>query len=111
MIPVRIRRFSPTSSRLKKEPAWKRNTTCSIFLDLEHALTRKPEAAFICNPTSLHIPAAIQAARAGCHLFIEKPLSHNLEQVDELISLVESRKPEGGGRLPDAIPSLPAASA
>jgi predicted dehydrogenase len=62
-----------------------------IFPDLEQVLAEKPEAAFVCNPTSLHIPAAIRAAQAGCHLFIEKPLSHNLEQVEELISLVESR--------------------
>jgi predicted dehydrogenase len=61
-----------------------------IFPDLEQALAEKPEIAFICNPTSMHVPAAIQAARAGCNLFIEKPLSHNLEQVDDLVSLVES---------------------
>ena len=61
-----------------------------IFPNLEQALAEKPNIAFICNPTSLHVPAAVSAARAGCHLFIEKPLSHNLEQVDELVSLVES---------------------
>lgn len=61
-----------------------------IFLDLEQALAQKPEVAFICNPTSLHISMAIRAAQAGCHMFIEKPLSHSLEQVDELINLVEN---------------------
>jgi predicted dehydrogenase len=63
-----------------------------IFLDIEQALAQKPQATFVCNPSSLHIPAAIRAAREGCALFIEKPLSHNLEQVDELINLVESRR-------------------
>jgi predicted dehydrogenase len=63
-----------------------------IFPDLEQALALKPELAFICNPSSLHIPTALRLAQAGCHLFIEKPLSHNLEQVNELINLVESRK-------------------
>jgi len=62
-----------------------------IFLDLEQALAQNPEVAFICNPTSFHVPMAIRAAQAGCHLFIEKPLSNSLEQVDELIDLVESR--------------------
>jgi predicted dehydrogenase len=61
----------------------------SIFPDLEQALAEKPQAAFVCNPTSLHVPAALRAAQAGCALFIEKPLSHNLEQVNELISVVE----------------------
>jgi predicted dehydrogenase len=59
-----------------------------IFLDLQEALGQKPEVAFICNPSSMHMATAIQAAKAGCHLFIEKPLSHTLEQVDELIDLV-----------------------
>jgi predicted dehydrogenase len=61
------------------------------FLDIEQALAQKPQAAFVCNPTSLHVTAAIRAAQEDCALFIEKPLSHNLEQVDELIGLVESR--------------------
>src|ERR1700675_3569704 len=46
------------------------------FADLDDALAHKPEAAFVCNPTSLHIMTAVGIARAGCHLFIEKPLAH-----------------------------------
>jgi predicted dehydrogenase len=61
-----------------------------IFQDLELALACKPQAVFICTPTSLHLPVALRAAQAGCDLFIEKPLSHNFEKVDELIRLVES---------------------
>jgi len=61
-----------------------------IYFDLEEALTQKPEATFICNPTSLHVQAAIKAAETGSHLFIEKPLSHNLEYVGHLIELVEN---------------------
>jgi predicted dehydrogenase len=60
-----------------------------VFTDLSDALSTRPDAAFICNPTSLHLPPALAAARAGCHLFIEKPLSHTLEEVDELIGIVE----------------------
>lgn len=60
-----------------------------FYPNLELALAWKPDAIFVCNPTSLHVPTALQAAKAGCHLFIEKPLSHNLEQVEELVSLVE----------------------
>ena len=63
-----------------------------IYPELKPGLLWKPEVVFVCNPTSLHVPTALQAARAGCHLFIEKPLSHSLEQVQELIDLVESRE-------------------
>ncbi|HVM71731.1 MAG TPA: Gfo/Idh/MocA family oxidoreductase [Anaerolineales bacterium] len=62
-----------------------------VFSDVEQALAQKPQAAFICNPTSLHVPSAIRAAREGCALFIEKPLSHSLDQVEDLINLVEGR--------------------
>ena len=36
---------------------------------------------FICTPNNLHIKHTLAAARAGCHLFIEKPLSHNLKDM------------------------------
>jgi len=61
------------------------------FDDLDVALREHPDAVFVTNPSSLHLPVAMAAARAGCHLFIEKPLSHTLDGVDELIALVESR--------------------
>jgi len=63
-----------------------------VFTDLDEALARGPQVALICNPTALHMPVAIAAAKAGCHLFIEKPLSHTLEGCDELLALVKERK-------------------
>lgn len=62
-----------------------------VFRDIDQALGQKPDAVFICNPSSLHIPIAMKAAQADCHLFIEKPLSQNYEGVEELVRLVESR--------------------
>jgi len=59
--------------------------------DLEEALAQKPDVAFICTPTSLHMPPALSAARNGCHLFIEKPLSHSLDGVDELLEVVAEK--------------------
>lgn len=62
-----------------------------VFDDLDQALKRRPDLVLVCNPSSLHVPVALRAARAGCHLFLEKPLSHTLESVPELIEAVESR--------------------
>lgn len=59
---------------------------------LEEALAQKPDVAFITNPTSLHIPCAIACAKAGCHLFLEKPISDNEDQLDELIEIVKEKK-------------------
>ncbi len=63
-----------------------------IFYSLEEALAQSPDAAVIANPTSLHLPAARQALEAGCHLFMEKPLSHTLEGVDDLLRQAEERE-------------------
>lgn len=59
---------------------------------IEKGWKADPDAALIAAPTNLHIPLAVEAAKHSCHLFIEKPLSHCLEGVDELLSTVASRK-------------------
>ena len=59
--------------------------------DLEAGLARRPDAVIIATPTSMHVPVALAAVRAGSHLFIEKPLSDRLAGVEELLSIVQSR--------------------
>lgn len=60
--------------------------------NLDDALAVNPDIAFITNPTSFHIDTATACAKAGCHLFIEKPLSHSLHGVDELIAVAEKNE-------------------
>lgn len=62
------------------------------FYDLDEALAPKPDVVMVTNPTALHVPVAIKAAKAGCHLFIEKPVSHSLEDLDELSKIVQERQ-------------------
>ncbi|MDW8227736.1 MAG: Gfo/Idh/MocA family oxidoreductase [Anaerolineales bacterium] len=62
-----------------------------IYPDLDSGLGWHPDAVFICTPSSMHVPQAIQAARAGAHLFIEKPLSHTLDSIEELVAEIEKR--------------------
>lgn len=57
-----------------------------VIVDLEDGLARLPDAALICTPTHLHIELATQALQAGAHLFIEKPISHTLDGIDELVA-------------------------
>ncbi len=61
------------------------------YRSLDDALKQRPVAAFICNPTSMHVPVAKAAALAGCHIFVEKPISHNTEGLHELQRLVHAR--------------------
>jgi predicted dehydrogenase len=44
----------------------------------------RPDAVVVANPTSLHLDVAIPAAEAGCHILLEKPVSHSLERLDLL---------------------------
>src|SRR5262249_38276429 len=60
--------------------------------DLSTALARKPIAVIISNPSSLHMNVALAAARAGAHLLIEKPLSHDLNSVATLEHLVAAQR-------------------
>jgi predicted dehydrogenase len=54
--------------------------------DLEQLIRKeKPEGVFVCTPTSLHLEPATIALRNDCHVFLEKPISHNLEGVDKLL--------------------------
>jgi predicted dehydrogenase len=62
------------------------------FNRLEEALAQAPDAAFITNPNAFHLPVALAAAAAGCHLFIEKPVADRLEGTEELIRLVARQK-------------------
>ncbi|MDD4611360.1 MAG: Gfo/Idh/MocA family oxidoreductase [Patescibacteria group bacterium] len=50
------------------------------------------EVVFICNPNNLHVKAAILAAKAGCHLFIEKPLSNQMKSINILQRICQQKK-------------------
>jgi predicted dehydrogenase len=60
--------------------------------DIEKALNQQVSAVLICTPTSTHIPIALAAANRGYHLFIEKPLAHALDGIDQLIRIVREKK-------------------
>src|SRR5262245_51340604 len=62
-----------------------------VDYDLTAALARRPLAVIVANPSACHLPVALAAARAGAHLLIEKPLSHDLSGIAELEHTVDAR--------------------
>ncbi len=66
-----------------------------VETDLAAALAQKPDAVIVANPSSLHLDVAIPTAKAGCHLLLEKPISHSMERVEEL----EAAVAESGSRV------------
>ena len=61
----------------------------STFTDVERALGQRAEAVLVCSPTAYHLPQAMDAVQRGMHVFIEKPMSHSLEGIDDLINAAE----------------------
>lgn len=57
--------------------------------NLAEALAYRPRYAVISNPNARHVEVALAAAQAACHLFIEKPLSHTLDQTQQLAAVVQ----------------------
>lgn len=55
-----------------------------VETDIDKALQHQPDAVIVANPTALHLDVAIPAAEAGCHLFLEKPVSGSLDRLDQL---------------------------
>ena len=66
--------------------------TFSTITNLGAALAHKPDAVIVSNPTALHLDVAIPAAEAGCSIFLEKPISHSLDRMDELKSALKRGK-------------------
>jgi predicted dehydrogenase len=63
-----------------------------LFPTLEAALAaERYQAGFVCLPTAYHLEPALALARRGIHLFVEKPLSHTLEGIPELLDLVRQQ--------------------
>ena len=62
------------------------------FEDLEAALADGPDAVIVANPTDRHLEVALAAARGGCHLLVEKPISHTADGLEELVRTLEERE-------------------
>ena len=82
--------YKSTSLNLNKiDPKIKKK---KIYYNLDQALKEKPKVAFICNVTSLHVDVAIKCATYKCHLFVEKPISHNIKKISKLKSVIKKNK-------------------
>jgi len=56
-----------------------------VETDLAAALAHHPDAVIVANPTALHMEVALPAARAGCHLLLEKPIADRADAQVELL--------------------------
>lgn len=67
------------------------DNTYTEISDIKEISGFKIDGALITNPTSLHITTAIEIAKSGIPLFIEKPLGKNLDEIEELEKIVNEK--------------------
>ncbi|TWT85993.1 4-carboxy-2-hydroxymuconate-6-semialdehyde dehydrogenase [Posidoniimonas polymericola] len=80
----------PDQSRLAKAAASAGVGERDAVTDLRRLLDRSDiDAVVIATPDHWHAPAAILACRAGKHVYVEKPVSHNFRESQLLIQAAD----------------------
>lgn len=62
------------------------------FLDIDSALAASPDFVFICTYPSSHLKIANLCVKNGTHLFIEKPISSDLNGISSMLKKADSKK-------------------
>ncbi|MBE7527792.1 MAG: Gfo/Idh/MocA family oxidoreductase [Burkholderiales bacterium] len=78
---VRTRNLPPPAQIVPKD--------VRIFQNLDHALQQDFDLVVVANPTSLHLATLIQALKARCHVYVEKPIAHEKRQLAGLLRHVD----------------------
>lgn len=61
------------------------------FENLTSALQWQPDGIVVATPHKSHVPIVLQTLDAGADIMIEKPISHDLASVDELLTTVREK--------------------
>lgn len=70
------------------------------YHDLDIALsTEQPICVFVCTPPSMHVSQACAALDIGAHVFIEKPIAHQLAGLDNITEWAGQRVVQVGYNL------------
>lgn len=91
ILAYRVRRLQQTFSddmKIREGVSVEEEFHVRVFSDLDEALLERPQVAFITNITAKHMECAIRAAKAGCDLFLEKPVSDSMNGISELKKIV-----------------------
>ena len=61
------------------------------FTDLGKLLELKPEIVFVSSPTETHFEIVMECLKAGTNVYVDKPLSYNLSEAEEMTALAEEQ--------------------
>lgn len=65
------------------------------FAEFDKAPLGEFDVVVVATPAPFHIPQSLAAARAGCHVLCEKPISMSYDGIQELIDTLEAKKRTG----------------
>jgi len=74
------------------KPELIKNNRCSFVKTIQEGLLHNPTIGFVTNVSNRHIQTSMLLAKAGCHIFIEKPLSNSLKDTEKLLNVVQKEK-------------------
>lgn len=78
-------------TRAKDKVQTKENAAPKVYLDYRELLADKSiDAVVIATPEHLHYRMLLDALKAGKHVFIEKPLSHTIEEGAEMVRATQA---------------------
>lgn len=95
IIAYRVRRLQQTFSdamQIRDGVNLEEEHGITSFSSLDEALSQNPDVAYITNITSKHMECALKCAKAGCDIFLEKPVSDSFEGVEELKRIADEKK-------------------
>ena len=76
------------SAKIRKYVEGFRPDGIVLTTDFEKLLSQDQDALYICIPPNLHSGEVLRAARAGLHLFVEKPMSLFLDEAMEMEAVI-----------------------
>lgn len=76
----------------RKNDSFLKNNNCILVNSLKDGISQKPNFAVISNETHLHLKTAMKLAESKIPFFIEKPISNNLKNIENLIHIIKKNK-------------------
>ena len=65
------------------------------FAEFDKVPLAEFDVVVVATPAPFHIPQSLAAARAGCHVLCEKPISNSYDGIQELIDTLKAKKRTG----------------
>jgi predicted dehydrogenase len=76
---------------LRRSGGGSSNTPGIVVHSMQDALAQRPDIAIVASPAAFHLTDSLALAQAGVHLLVEKPISHSIDGVAELIATCRAK--------------------